>query len=70
MKVDLDKKDLIAMVKGISPYYSLFNDTFVRQCGTYTGGLIDKWDWNIYKLETLTEKDLFGLYTLCKNSWR
>jgi len=70
MKLELDKDDLIAMVNGVIPYYTLFNDPLIKQCRQHVGtNSIVGWSWNQYKLETLSEQELFQLYTICKNSW-
>ncbi len=70
MNVDLDKEDLRRLVKGIVPHYSAMNDPRIKVLGTYTGGFVDKWFWNDDVLKKLTEKGLWKLYNLCKNSWK
>ena len=68
MNFDLDKKDLISLVKGTHPHYDVFEHKLVKRCGNYTGGMSDRWSWN-YNISDLTEVELFDLYTTCKNSW-
>ena len=67
MKVELDKKDLIALVSGTSPYYDAFEIPLVKQNGYFIGGHVDKWSWN--SLKELTEEQLWELYNICKDSW-
>lgn len=66
MKIELDKSDLIAMVKGKTPEYTLLEHELVKKSGYYTGGFVDKWTWESGKLEKLTEQELFELYTALK----
>jgi len=69
MKVELTRKDLISLVRGKSPYYSVMNDPTVQRCGTYTGGFSDTWTWNSTFDDDLTEKQLWDLYVLCRDSF-
>lgn len=67
MTVYLDRKDLIALVEGVSPHYSVFEEPIVKQNGHYIGGHVEKWSWNISS--ELTEGQLWDLYKKCKDSW-
>jgi hypothetical protein len=70
MMTDLKREDLVSLVKGIQPYYTVMGNELVSKSGVYTGGFHDKWDWN-YKFEDgLTNEQLWNLYILCKESWR
>jgi hypothetical protein len=51
MTVELDKEDLISIVMGRTPTYSLFEHPLVKECGSYTGGFVDRWTWHHYKLK-------------------
>lgn len=66
MKVDLDKSDLIAMVMGRYPGYSLLSEPLVKNGGYYVGGFKDEWNWEKNKLKKYTEEDLFELYKMLK----
>lgn len=70
MKLCLEKDDLVNLVKGINPNYSIINHTLVEKCGTMWGGHSQEWEWDKYKLENLSEHDLLRLYYLCKDSWK
>lgn len=70
MKEVLDKEDLIAMVKGIEPYYNVFDHSLIKNCGKYIGGFCDRWEWDLDKLEKLDNRDLYNLYSICKQSWK
>ena len=67
--VHLDRKDLISLVKGTEPFYSVFEHPLVKDNGDYVGGFVDKWAWNHPKLNTLSNEELVELYYICKNSW-
>lgn len=58
MIVDITKKDLVRMVTGCSPSYENMDNRY----GQYWGGFCDKWEWNIHKLNNLSEENLWSLY--------
>lgn len=67
--MDLDREDLLNLVKGTSPYYNVFENPLVKRCGSWTGGFVDKWSWNS-GLNSLTDAELMKLYKTCKDSWK
>jgi hypothetical protein len=69
MEVDLDKEDLIALVRSTDPNYELFENPFVKPFGDYQGGFYDRWIWKVSDLHKLTEHRLWELYKMCKDSW-
>lgn len=68
MKVELEKKDLIIMVKGASPSFEVMNHPLVSKCGRYFGGFSDTWYWSQVDLEKLTEEQLWETYQVCKKN--
>lgn len=70
MKIDLDSKDLLNLVHGITPSYNVFENSLVRKCGYYIGGFVDKWEWSDIALSDLSESELYKLYKVCKESWK
>jgi hypothetical protein len=64
--LELDKKDLISLVKGKDPGYDLLNHPLVKSGGYFTGGFVDKWTWETDKLKQMSEKDLTTLYFMLK----
>ncbi len=68
MKVDLDKKALVDLVKGTGPHYDLFDNPLVKLCGKFNGRY-GTWAWNKYELEKCSEEQLYDLYKLCRSSW-
>jgi len=69
MIVELDREDLVSLVRGMEPSYDIFEDPLVKRCGSWTGGFVEKWDWNS-ELDRISETYLFALYKLCKSSRR
>lgn len=70
IQVKLDKHDLISLLIGKPPYYNEFENPQIKQCGSYTGGMTERWDWKTTELEKLSEEKLYELYLICKNSWK
>lgn len=70
MIINLEKEDLINLVKGTSPNYEVMGDPTIKPYGNYIGGFVDKWDWNKYSLINLEDETLFDMYLTCKNSWK
>lgn len=70
MKVDLDRKDIISLLTGSKPYYSVMNKV-PKELGSYVGGFVDDWRWNnINENVPYTDEQLYDLYLMCKNSWK
>lgn len=69
MKAELDKKDIIALLIGSTPNYSVM-DKIPKDLGSYVGGFVDDFKWNNIREDTpYSEKYLWELYLMCKNSW-
>lgn len=67
MTLDLDKEDLISLVKGTTPIHSLFEHPLIKECGSYDRYL-ENWIWYTFKLKKLEEQTLYNLYQLLKNN--
>jgi len=67
MQVDLERKDLEALVKGSYPHYSEFDNRLVIKAGHQYMDQYAKTYW--HTLEKLTEEELLELYYINKNSW-
>lgn len=63
MIIDLDKEDIICLLRGRSPSYKQMNDPVVKEAGYYSGSY-QAWSWN--SLEDKTEDELLALYSKCK----
>lgn len=63
--VELYKKDIICMIKGISPSYDQMKKLENLKLGSYTGGFADKWNWssnNSDCWDQFSDQELFNLY--------
>lgn len=69
MKVNLEREDLINLVKGTQPNYNVMNNEIVKRCGSFSGSY-GKWDWNYSFDENITDNELLGLYILCRDSFK
>jgi len=70
MKVELDRDDLVSLVKGTYPSYEIMDSPLIRLSGKYVGGFHDKWVWNDKFSPVLTEDNLWEMYNICKDSWK
>jgi hypothetical protein len=67
MKVELDRKGLETLVKGSQPYYNDFENELVKKAGHSYNDQYGRTSW--HNLSDLTEKELYNLYEICRNSW-
>ena len=68
MLVDLDRKDIISLLKGTQPTYEVMVK-IPEDLGHYVGGFADKWVWNyISESCKYTTEYLYELYLMCKDS--
>ena len=68
MNIELDRKDIISLLRGTTPAWSIM-DKIPKELGSYVVGFVDGWHWN-YISENVPYSDeyLFNLYLICKNS--
>lgn len=61
MKVELDRKDIISLLRGTNTHYSVMNK-IPEELGSYVGGFVERWEWN-YMDENVPYSDeyLFNL---------
>ena len=67
MLLILDKTDLISLVKGTIPNYSIMSNPIIDKNGRYSGSY-DRWEWNYKAFEECTESELLETYYLLKSS--
>ena len=68
MQFELDREDLICLVRGIDPGWSeLTNNKFFRKYGSYCGGFVDKWEWDNSKLKDAPINNLIRLWHIYKD---
>ena len=68
MKLELDKIDLKALVKGRPPNYGEFDNPLVKKAGHSYSDQYGRTSWN--NLDELTDGELYSLYIICKASWK
>ena len=69
MTVNLDRQDIISLLKGAKPYHSVM-DKIPKELGSYIGGFTNDWEWNDFdKNVQYTDEQLYELYLMCKNLW-
>ena len=59
MNVELDRKDIISLLRGTTPAWSVM-DKIPKELGFYVGGFVDGVPYS--------DEYLFNLYLICKNS--
>ena len=70
MIVDLDRKDIISLLKGSKPNYNVINK-IPEELGYYVGGFVNDWRWNYFSENvSYSDEQLYDLYLMCKNSWK
>ena len=65
MLVELEKDDVVALIKGTSPTYDLMKDPVIAQLGYYTGGFRDDWR-GLSQFPDLSKEALYSAYTKLK----
>ena len=69
MIVDLDRKDIISLLTGSQPNYSVI-DKIPEEFGYYVDSF-NIWRWNdISENMSYSDEQLYDLYLMCKNSWK
>lgn len=69
MKMDLDKKDMISLVKGTAPNLLIMDNPLINKYGNFRASY-GTWDWNYRAFDNLSEEELLEIYLTCKNSWK
>lgn len=70
MIIDLQRREIINMVKGMDPSYKYVDHPIAEQNGYYTGGFCDKWEWS-YDSEFVgfTDEELWDFYILLRDRY-
>jgi|TARA_R110000851_G_scaffold230898_10_gene383765 hypothetical protein len=64
MKIELNRNDLIALVKGsFVPYEAMESET-LQLMGSFTGGFSDRWNWNYSVPDMITDQELWDTYNI------
>ena len=67
MKVELNRKDLEALVMGGYPNYSEFDNPLVKKAGHSYSDQYGRTSWD--NLDGLTDEELYQLHLICRDSW-
>lgn len=67
MNVELDRQGIISLLCGTTPPYSAMAK-IPKDLGSYVGGFVDSWQWDISDNVPYSDEYLFNLYLLCRNS--
>ena len=65
--IDLDKEDLIALVKGFDPTYEQMEHPLCKKNGTFSGSY-GRWDWNYDAFKDSSEQELYNFYLYLKRT--
>lgn len=66
MLVELDKRGLEALIRGHTPSYEQMEHNPIKKCGNYIGGHADRWEWDYWALQKLSEQELLNIYEILK----
>lgn len=69
MKVELNKIDIINMLKGTCCPYDFIDEFSKRELGTFSGGFSDEWIWNEVTLFSKSMEELLDIYNKIKTYW-
>lgn len=67
--VELNQKDLISLIRGTNPKYEEIDKFIKLGLGNYTGGFIDRWEWNYSYCSAwynFSEEELYNIYLSLK----
>lgn len=67
MKIELERTELESLVIGKPPHYNVFDNPLVKKAGHRYSDQYSSTSWS--SLGDLTDKELYELYIICKNSW-
>lgn len=66
--VELDKDDLIYLIRGFDPSYEQMKHFLIEPYGEYEGGFHNRWEWDYHKLMECNEELLLSIYNVCKTT--
>jgi len=69
MKIEIDKEDLIRLVKGCDPALCdngdrVMEHPLIEPYGSYCGGFKDEWTWRYDMGDKVSELDLIEMYRI------
>ena len=68
--VELDRYEILSLIKGICPSYSLINELTNQGFGKFIGGFVEKWEWtkNDKFWKKYSIEQLFDIYKNIKHA--
>lgn len=67
MILELNKDDLISLVKGQEPSYSAMDHPKIKNLGRFAASY-GRWDWGHDSFKNMTEGEIYEVYFILKNS--
>lgn len=64
MTIDLDRKDLEALIRGSQARYEDFDNPLVKKAGHFYSDQYGRTSW--HSLSSLEDEELYRLYLICK----
>ena len=65
MNVELTKRDIIHLLRGVEPSYDNMGTVEDMGLGYYTGGFVERFEWqypNYHLWDKYSDEELFNLY--------
>ena len=70
LQVELDRSEIVSLIKGICPSYSLITELENMGFGKFIGGFVEKWEWtqNDKFWKKYSIEQLFDIYKNIKHA--
>lgn len=70
LHVELDRSEILSLIKGICPSYSLINELTNQGFGKFIGGFVERWEWNenVNFWKKYSIEQLFDIYKNIKHA--
>lgn len=70
LQVELDRSEILSLIKGICPSYSLITELTNQGFGKFIGGFVEKWEWtqNDKFWKKYSIEQLFDIYKNIKHA--
>ena len=70
LQVELDRSEILSLIKGICPSYSLIDELENMGFGKFIGGFVEKWEWteNNKFWKKFPIEQLFDIYKNIKHA--
>jgi hypothetical protein len=71
MTVELDRTDIITLIKGCFIPFSMMDDKILKKMGKFIGGFTDEWRWE-YKpdISEFSDEELWNVYLKLKKDYK